>query len=96
MAKKNELSLGEALENFLNANGMKEKTLVQRVISDWMELVGKNVAEHTGKLFFSKGIFYVEVKHPVWKQELGMGKTKLKEMINKHLGAELVKEVRIV
>lgn len=96
MAKKNDMSLGEAMEAFLQDNGLKEKALVQRAISEWIEIVGKSVAEHTGKLWFAKGVFYIEVKHPAWKQELGMGKTKLKELVNRHLGAELVKEIRIV
>jgi predicted nucleic acid-binding Zn ribbon protein len=95
MAKKNDMTLGEALDAFLSANGMKEKALVQRAISEWVEIVGKQVAEHTGRMWFAKGIFYVEMSHPAWRQELQMGKSKIKSLINKHLGASLVEEVRI-
>ena len=94
--KKNELSLGDALENYLQNTGMKEKVLVQRVISDWETLMGKPVAEHTNKIWFTKGILYVEMNHPAWKQEMTMSQTKIVEVVNRHLGAELVKEVKVV
>lgn len=93
--KKNDSTLGEALEAFLENNGLKEKALVQRAISEWTVIVGEAVAAQTGRIWFANGIFYVEIRHPAWRQELQMGKSRIKDLINQYLGASLVQEVRI-
>ena len=33
---------------------------------------------------------------PAWKKELSMAKSKIRESLNKELGAELIREVRVV
>ncbi|MCB9234005.1 MAG: DUF721 domain-containing protein [Bacteroidia bacterium] len=97
MAKKsNEFSLGEAIELYLNENGIKEKSLVQRVIADWEKIMGKPVADHTEQLWWSKGVFHIKVSHPAWKNELSMSRSKIKDLLNKELGASLIQEVKIV
>lgn len=94
--KKNEYSIADALDSFLSNHGLKEKALVQRIISDWSSLMGKPVGDHTGKIWFQKGVLYVEMTHPAWKNEMIMESPKIKERVNKHIGAELVKDVKIV
>ena len=96
MAKKNEYNIADAINAFLESNGIKEKALVQRVISDWEKIMGKALSDNTEELWFDRGIFYVRMSHPTWKNELQLAKTKLKDLLNKELGGELVKEVRIV
>lgn len=93
--RSNEFSLGEAIESYLDSRGLKEQALVERVITDWPRIMGKAIAENTEKLWFRDGVFYVKISNPVWKNELTMAKSKIKEMLNKELGGELVKEVRI-
>jgi predicted nucleic acid-binding Zn ribbon protein len=96
MAKRdNEMSVGEAIEAWLNREGLKEKSLVQRVISDWERIMGKPIAENTEKLLFKDGVFHIQMRHPVWRNELMLAQTKIREVLNKELGAELVKEVKI-
>ena len=96
MSKKNEYNIADAINAFLESNGIKEKALVQRVIGDWEKIMGKALSDNTEDLWFDRGIFYVKMSHPTWKNELTLAKTKLKDLLNKELGGELVKEVRIV
>jgi predicted nucleic acid-binding Zn ribbon protein len=93
--RSNEFSLGEAIESYLDSRGLKEQALVERVITEWPRIMGKAIAENTEKIWFRDGIFYVKIGHPVWKTELGMAKTKIKDMLNKELGGDLVNEVRV-
>jgi predicted nucleic acid-binding Zn ribbon protein len=90
------MSLGEAIEAYLQSNGLKEKMLVEQVIAEWPRIMGKAIAENTEQIWFRSGIFYVRMRHPVWKNELAMAKTKIKDMLNKELGASLITEVKIV
>ncbi len=96
MARKNEFSLSEAIDAFLDSNGIKEKALVERVIGDWERIMGKSVADNTLKVWFSNGILYVKMGHPAWKNEMMLSKTNILEMLNKELGASLIKELRLL
>jgi predicted nucleic acid-binding Zn ribbon protein len=90
------LSLGDAIKAFLEKNGLTEEAEVQRVIADWDRLMGGPIAANTEKVWFSKGVFYVRMKSPLWKNELQMARLKLRETLNREIGRELIEEVRIV
>jgi predicted nucleic acid-binding Zn ribbon protein len=94
--RRNDMSLGEAIEHYLQSNGLKEKVLLENVIQDWPRIMGKAIAENTDQLWFRSGIFYVRMKNPIWRTELGLAKSKIKDMLNKELGASLVTEVKVV
>ena len=94
--KRNDISLGEAIDAYLQSHGLKEKVLVEQVIMDWPRIMGKSIAENTEQIWFREGIFYVRMNNPIWKAELGLAKSKIKELLNKELGASLISEVKIV
>lgn len=90
------MSLGEAIELYLKSHGLKEKVQMEQVIMDWPKIMGKAIAENTEQIWFRGGVFYVKMSHPVWKNELSMAKSKIREMLNKALGTDLINEVKIV
>jgi predicted nucleic acid-binding Zn ribbon protein len=90
------MSLGEAIEFYLKSNGLKEKVQIEQVISEWPRIMGKSIAENTEQLWFRSGIFYVRMNNPIWKAELSLAKTKIKEILNKELGTDLIEEIKIV
>ena len=94
--KSNELSLGDAIDLYLQSTGIKEKALVQRIIADWESIMGKPIADHTEKLWFNQGTFWIKVNHPVWKNELNMARTRIMDKLNQKLGASLIKEVKVI
>ncbi|MEY3443500.1 MAG: hypothetical protein RLZZ519_1781 [Bacteroidota bacterium] len=94
--RRNDMSLGEAIELYLQSNGLKEKVQVEQLIMDWPRIMGKAIAENTEQIWFRSGIFYVRMKNPVWKTELGYAKGKIKDILNKELGADLVEEVKVM
>lgn len=89
------MSLGEAIDAFLQERGLKDQADIQRVISEWPRIMGRAIAENTEQLWFREGIFYVKMASPVWKNELAMAKSKILEMVNRDLGRNLVEEVRV-
>jgi predicted nucleic acid-binding Zn ribbon protein len=90
------MSLGEAIEHYLQSNGLKEKVQVEQLIMDWPRLMGKTIAENTEQLWFRSGIFYVRMKSPIWKTELGFAKSKIKDILNKEIGMTLIEEVKVM
>lgn len=90
------MSLGEAIEFYLKSNGLKEKVLVEKAISEWPRIMGKSIADNTEKVWFNSGVFYVRMNNPIWRTELGMAKSKIKDILNKEMGSDLITEVKIV
>ncbi|MEL6592879.1 MAG: DUF721 domain-containing protein [Bacteroidota bacterium] len=89
------MDLGDAIDAFMHKHGLKDEADIQQVINNWEGLMGKPIAQNTEKIWFNKGIFYVKVKSPVWKNELQMARQKILAMINEKVGRELVEEVRV-
>ncbi len=90
------LSLGEAIRAFLEKHGLEQETKVQQVIADWERLMGGPIAQNTEKVWFQAGVFYVKVYSPLWKNELQMARLKIKEILNRELGEDLIEEVKVV
>ena len=98
MRKKNELSLGEAIQAFMKKNNLQDKAEMKKVTLEWDRVMGRPVAENTEKVWFndSTRVLYVMMKTPAWKNEMRMAKTKIKQIINKELGMERVREVQVL
>lgn len=92
---KRSISLGDAIEAFLQERGLKEKVLVERVITDWPRIMGAAIGENTEKIWFKDGTFYIRMRTPIWRNELSMAKSKIKDILNRELGATLVQEVKV-
>lgn len=89
------LPLGEAIDAFLRKHGLREQAKMQQLIAQWPTLMGNAIAHNTEKMWFNKGTFYVKMKSPVWKQELGMARNRIRQMLNQQLKEEIIQEVRI-
>ena len=90
------LGLGDAITAYLEAMGIRDEADMQKVISNWEEMMGKPIAVHTEKVWFRDGTLFVQVNTPVWKNEISMAKLRIKGMINDVLAREVIKEVRVL
>ena len=84
------------LSRVLRRLGLEHELQGWQAVEEWPRLVGPRVARHTRALAFHGGTLRVEVEGSAWMQELGFLKRDLMARINRHLGAELVREVRFV
>ncbi|MBX7241345.1 MAG: DUF721 domain-containing protein [Bacteroidia bacterium] len=90
------LGLSEAITYYLDAMGIRDEADMHSIVSRWEELMGKPIAAHTEKVWFSEGTLFIQVNTPVWKNELSMAKLKIRSMINGILEREVIKEVRVL
>ena len=67
-----------------------------RAVSDWPAVAGPRLARHTRAVSFRDGTLAVEVDGSAWMHELGFLKRELVRNLNRHLGAEIVQDVRLV
>ena len=93
--KSNELSIGEAIEIFLDQCGLREVMLINRIRYEWASVVGEQIATATDEVTHRNGIFTVKLRTPNWKNELLYRRAEIKEAINTFAGQEVCKEVWI-
>jgi predicted nucleic acid-binding Zn ribbon protein len=67
-----------------------------RAVSDWPAVAGPRLARHTRAVSFRDGTLAVEVEGSAWMHELGFLQRELVRNLNRHLGADVVHDVRLV
>ncbi len=93
MRKTNEQSIGQAIDEMLEAYGLKQKFIEHKLISSWDNIMGPTIANRTENLFFRNGVLHVKLNSSVLRNELSLAKTKIIAMLNEAAGQEVVKEI---
>ncbi len=88
-----ELSIGEALQQFLNKSKLKSGMQAMQIEVVWEKIMGKTVAKYTDKLQIMGSTLFVTTTVAPLKNELLYQKEKIIEMVNKELGEKTIKEV---
>ncbi len=88
-----EISLGEALQQFLNKSKLKSGMQAMQIEDVWEKIMGKTVAKYTDKLQIIGSTLFVTTSVAPLKNELLYQKEKIIEMVNKELGEKVIKEV---
>lgn len=91
--KRNEQSLGEAIQAFLAANGLQEKLLEKEIYQSWDSLAGRDVNVKTKKVELKDGVLSVFLSSSVLRNELSMNKTLFLERINQRLKGRPIKSI---
>ena len=89
----NELTLKEAIEQLLNAYGMKDRINESRLINSWETVVGAMINRHTLDIHIKRKVLYVKVDSAALRNELSYAKDKLIKNLNKYAGVYVIKEI---
>ena len=88
--KKNNVSLGEALQEFISSNKL-QKGLDKVLVRDaWASLMGNGVNNYTTGIDLKDGTLYVSLSSSVLREELSHGKSKIITLLNEELGRDVV------
>ena len=88
-----ELSIGEALQQFLKKSRLKAGVQAVQIEEVWEEIMGKTVAKYTDKLQIVGSTLFVTTTVAPLKNELVYQKEKIIERVNEALGEKVIKEV---
>jgi predicted nucleic acid-binding Zn ribbon protein len=89
-------AVGGVLARVIQQLGLETGLKGWKAAEDWPRIVGGRIARHTRCVGFSDGTLRVEVESSSWMHELGYLERDLVRKVNRHLGAELVREVKFV
>ena len=90
-----EISLQDAIKQFLNQSRLKQGMQSLRIEDIWEEVMGKTIAKYTDKIQVINHTLYITSTVAPLKNELLYQKEKIIERVNEALGENLVKEVVI-
>ena len=87
--------IGEILNQFLKLNQLENQVFGDKIAEMWQETLGDEITLATDRIFLQSGYLFVELKSPSLKNELMMKRTFIKNVLNKKLGDEVIKQVVI-
>ena len=91
--KKNNISLGEALKEFISTNKLQkgiDKVLVKEA---WVSLMGNGVNNYTTAIDLRNSTLFISLSSSVLREELSHGKSKIIALLNEELGREVVTKI---
>ena len=90
-----EISLQEAIQQFLKKSRLKSGIQALRIEEVWEEIMGKTVAKYTDKIQIISGTLFIHTSVAPLKNELLYQKEKIIERINEAMGEVTIKDVVI-
>lgn len=90
-----EVSIQQALQQFLNNSRLKQGIQSVQVEELWEEVMGKTIAKYTEKLEIKGNTLFITSQVAPLKNELLYQKDKIMERINEAMGEKLIREIVI-
>lgn len=90
-----ELSIGDALKEFLKKSKLKSGVQAMQVKDVWEKIMGKTIANYTDKIEIINSTLFISTNVAPLKNELIYQKAKIIERVNEALGEKVIKEVVI-
>jgi len=95
MRRSREQSIGEVIKDLLKNYDITSKFNEAHIVTLWDKLMGPSVAKYTVNIEVEKRVLFVQLNNAALKQELSYGREKIKNMLNKEVGEEVLLDVRI-
>ncbi|UII33355.1 DUF721 domain-containing protein [Fulvivirga ulvae] len=93
-SRKSDIStVGEAINDLLNNYRLKGKFDEARLVSSWESLMGKTIANRTGKIFIKNQVLFVEINSAPLKHELNLSKSKIIDIFEQEIGRGIIGEI---
>jgi hypothetical protein len=96
MRKSNDQSIHEIISEIFETYKLKGKLDELKLRNSWEALMGKAIANRTHALTLRDGTLFIKIVSAPLSQELHYGSEKIKQMLNKEFGEEIIKEIKII
>ncbi len=88
-----EVSIGEALKQFLKKSRLKSGVQALQVEEAWETIMGRTIANYTDKIEIRNSTLFISTSVAPLKNELIYQKAKIIERVNEALGEKVITEV---
>jgi len=95
MAKRNNDNqpIEDILKAFVKSNNLESGLDNVDVKKAWKELMGNGIVNYTTRIELKQQVLIVELSSSVLREELSYGNEKIVNMLNEHLGKELIEKL---
>jgi predicted nucleic acid-binding Zn ribbon protein len=94
MLRKNSQNIREIIQEMMQSQPHLSKGIIEnRVVQNWPKIMGPTIERATRRVYFSKGVLYVELNSSVVRNELNMLREKIVRSMNQSVGANVVTEI---
>lgn len=90
-----EISLGDAIKQFLRNSKLKGGLQALEIEQVWEKIMGKTISKYTEKLEIINGTLFITSPVAQLKTELHYQKDKIIERVNEALGEKVIRQVII-
>ncbi len=90
-----EVSLADAMKEFLNKSRLKGGIQALQIQDAWEKIMGKTIAKYTDKIEIIGSTLFISSTVGALKNELLYQKEKIMERVNEALGEKVITEVVI-
>jgi len=90
-----EISIGEAIQEFLKKSKLKSGVQALQIEDAWEKIMGKTIARYTDRIQIVNNTLFITTNVAPLKNELLYQKEKIIERVNEALGERVIKEVVI-
>lgn len=88
-----EVTIGDALRDFLKKSRLKSGVQAMQIEEIWGNIMGKTIANYTDKIQIVHSTLYITTSIAPLKNELIYQKEKIIQRVNEALGEKVIKEV---
>jgi len=92
----NQQPLKEVIEKLLKVYKLEDKLHEIDINKSWKVVMGHTVSNRTTNIYLKNKVLFVKLSSSVLRNELSMGKDKVVELLNGHIGRKVINEVRFV
>ncbi len=92
----NQHTLKEVLEAMIKQYKLKDGLQEARIKNYWKDHMGESINRYTANIEIRKRKLYLNIISAPLKQELTMGKEKIRQLLNEQLGEDYILEVIIL
>ena len=96
MEKKNPESVGDVLRSMLEQTDLQHRMDELKAADLWPYITGPDIAAECSKPVVKNGLMTIGVKNASLRQEMHMNRSRIIEIINSHLGKEIITEIRFI
>ena len=93
MKRSKQLSIGDAIKEFLSTYRLDEKLIEEKVIQSWGKVVGKMVMNHTTSIYIRNKKLIVKLDSAAIRNELSYSREKICTALNKEVNADAINDV---
>ena len=86
--------IGNVFTQLFQDLGIDKAIQQNMAVSRWAEIVGERIAQISEAERIEKGVLYVKVSSPVWRNELVFMKSNLINTVNEALAKTIVKDIK--